>query len=362
MGDNKFRITLPCVSPEGEERLHSIVIDNRGIVSTPDHDSEEWPRSLGIMRALGGDGDTSPCAWWKHLNNPALADALGWGECEWRDGQLLVTFGDQSNFEVESLDISGWRMEPGQEWNLAVRRTVERGLGLHPPADSEDRQEWELNAASPYDILAFLQHEPTNQSVDGNIPSITVLRTLDMLRAGGAENSIDAWAATGQPWLSWMAWDANGYSASQTGEFCAAYARAARTLESLFPKDILVSMVFHSPGTLAVDLDRAGVERKRALALMAYAPQVIFPDWPGLAESTMPEIPSNTPRSWVAEALLCIPSAGFLPGLDRTAWSKTLAADLPRRLAEDGDPSGWDPRWCWPPGTFPGAGNRWGDA
>lgn len=361
MGNHQFRILLPCLSPTGEEKTHTVLIDDDGFVTAPDHDAEQWSQTVNIMHALGGDADTSACAWWKSLNEPTPDY---WANSEWQDGRLLVTLGQTGiHFDVESYDVSEWTIPPQQTWTRPIRLAVERGLGLHLPVTEEQWQDWETyNDVTPEDILTFLQTQGTSHTAEGNIPAVALLRTIHMLHDRPVGNQLHDWQATGQPWTTWEGWDRQGYSAADTEEFCSAYAQAAATLSARFPKEVRESMVFHSPLSLAEALNSAGVERDRAIPLLRYAPQIIFPDWPGLAESEMTDIPPGVPRTWVAEALMCIPSAGFLKGMDRTQWSRDVAATIPRRLAEQGDPLGWDPQWCWPAGLYPSDAAQESDA
>ena len=339
-----YCVTVRCVSPDGDPHRHQLFVLADGTVVTPDHDEEDWAQSLGVMEALGGEGDISACVWWRRGESLAAAPA------GWSNGNIVVLHDTGGERVIARYDVRDWEIETLDEWTIGSRSLMEQRLGLSRGATPNSWWSWARGQATPDEILSYLQRIPSDQ-LDGTpqINYVPLVRLIETLEA--SDETLEDWMASGQHWASILEWKHNGYTAEETVRFCEAYRNAMSVLQERFSSQILQGMVFHTPVTLAASLADGRVDKERALRLLEWAPQVIYPDWPGVAESAMPPIPSDIPQQWVIEALSAIPAAGFLPEIDRSKLAKKLAQSLPQRFAKNGDPLTWDPQWCWPEGT-----------
>jgi len=336
-----YRVTVLCHAPDDTSHRHHLYIMRDGSICTPDHDDESWSRSLHIMERLGGDSDTSACVWWKN-NDMFPSESAGWS-----NGKLVVVYGEGENSTIARYDPNDWEIVSMSEWTVASRTTIEKCLGLN--SVSAPASWWNWAQATPEEVLSYLQRIPYSE-LNGapGLPLHSLVNIIELFKS--SPDTLEDWIEAGQPWASIEAWKHIGYSATQARDFCHAYDKAVSTLSRRFPAEILGSMVYFTPGPLATSFAEAGIGFDRAMGLLDWAPQVIYPDWPGAAEKAMGPLLEGVPVTWAKEALLSIPAAGFLPALQRQELAFQLAAEIPHRLSQDGDPQTWNPNWCWPEG------------
>lgn len=337
MSDIVCRITFPCYAPNGEAVLHEVTIDADGTVATPTHDAEEWPHYLDIMEALGGEGDASPCVWWKAITTRP-AGAIG----DWRDGGIYAFFRRERGSASATYHIADWNLNTEAAWTPAALHTLSTGLSLgYAYGDSLPLPDDHVPRAV-VTILKSLPHEQLN----GRLSMVRLINTAEALEASGT--ALQDWLDQGRYWFEIVDWIRFGFSPEEAGAFQEAFLEAFRKLDQRFGRDVLNTMVQYKTNSLIEALIDHQVPRERFIPLLKRAPQVLFPDWPGVAEAAMPPLPEGTPPYWVHEALASIPAAGFLPDIDRTTYAKSLVRTLPQRFIDEGDPSTWDPQWCWP--------------
>lgn len=337
MSDIVCRITFPCHAPDGEAVLHEVTIDANGTVATPTHDAEEWPHQLDIMGALGGEGDTSPCVWWKAVTTRP-AGVIG----DWRDGGIYAFFRRDRGSATATYHIDDWNLSTEAPWTPAALHALSTGLSLgYAYGDSIPLPDDSV----PQAAVAILKSLPQDQ-LNGRPSMVRLLNTAEALDTSGT--TLQAWLAQGRHWFEIIDWIRIGFSPNQAAAFQEAFIDAFCELDQRFGRDVLKTMVQHKPASLIEALMDHQVPRHRFIPLLKRAPQVIFPDWPGVAEAAMPPLAEGTPPYWAYEALASIPAAGFFPDMDRTMYAQSLAQTLPQRFIDEGDPATWGPDWCWP--------------
>lgn len=343
-----FTITVSCVSPDGEERRHDVLVAADGSVTTSDHDREPWGVDERVHRHLDPHHQSPhACDWW--------ADEAPAHYSAWLGGQIAVMQVPWSQ-QIEH-DAARWTVQQHNATDASTTRVLSRFL-LNPTPAYHFTYDQPINMPRLHRYLALIaEHQKQHRdSILGDDHGTIPLPYLTELMGTASEEQVAAYLDRLVGWHAIPGLLALGLPIDD----------AAACYHALAADNDPDSVYWY--GGVPHTIERAlalGVPRERLAAfLQRRAGNGPLMDTPAIRRKIFDatkDVPGMS-FAWIAEAVAMLPSSRALtarygemlasqPSGDD--WTRLLAHDIAadtaiRLLVTGQDPAMWPTGWEYP--------------